>query len=98
MRKEFREISEWQKRPGARKRDGIFVVEGIRMCEEIPLERLYRAVMTESFCKAHRALAERLSKASGGLLLTDEAEFQRISDIDHQVQNIYFYVSFSAKR
>ena len=68
MRKEFREISEWQKRPGARKRDGIFVVEGIRMCEEIPLERLYRTVMTESFCKAHRALAERLSKASGGLL------------------------------
>ena len=80
MRKEFREISEWQKRPGARKRDGIFVVEGIRMCEEIPLERLYRAVMTESFYKAHRALAERLSKASVGLLLTDDAEFQRISD------------------
>jgi TrmH family RNA methyltransferase len=80
MRKEFREISEWQKRSAARKRDGVFVVEGLRMCEEIPLERLVRAVMTRSFLQAHRELAARFEGTSGGLLIAEEADFQRISD------------------
>ena len=80
MKKELREISEWQKRPGARKRDGIFVVEGIRMCSEIPMDRIERAVMTEAFRKAHPAMADRLGGGSGRLIVTDEDEFQRISD------------------
>ena len=80
MKKEFREISEWQKRPGARKRDGIFVVEGIRMCSEIPDARIERAVMTESFRKAHPEIAERLGGQPGRLWMAEESEFQRISD------------------
>ena len=80
MKKELREISEWQKRPGARKRDGIFVVEGIRMCGEVPASRVERAVMTEAFRNAHRDLADRLEHAAGRLILTDEEEFRRISD------------------
>ena len=80
MKKELREISEWQKRPGARKRDGIFVVEGIRMVSEVPEDRVERAVMTESFRKAHGDLAERLEHAAGRLIVADEEEFRRISD------------------
>ena len=80
MKKELREISEWQKRPGARKRDGIFVVEGIRMVSEVPEDRVERAVMTESFRNAHRDLAERLEQAAGRLIVADEEEFRRISD------------------
>ncbi|MBR3436231.1 MAG: RNA methyltransferase [Lachnospiraceae bacterium] len=80
MKRELREISEWQKRPQERRDAGIFVVEGIRMCREAPLERVERAVMTEAFYKAHRELAERIGQASGKLILTDEDEFRRISD------------------
>ena len=80
MKKELREISEWQKRPGARKRDGIFVVEGVRMCQEAPMSRVERAVMTEAFRSAHRDLADRLEHAAGRLILTDEEEVRRISD------------------
>ena len=80
MKKELREISEWQKRPAERRNDGIFVVEGIRMCSEIPEDRIERAVMTEAFFRTHREMAERFEKASGKLVITDETEFHRISD------------------
>ena len=79
MRRELREISEWQKKPALRRRDGIFVVEGIRMCQEIPDDRLERTVMTGSFFRAHPDLAERL-RAKAPLILVEEAEFLRISD------------------
>ncbi|MBR6977853.1 MAG: RNA methyltransferase [Lachnospiraceae bacterium] len=80
MKRELREISEWQKRPSERRRDGIFVVEGIRMCSEIPPERIERVVMTESFLRSHRDLAERFKGSGSPLIITDETEFQRISD------------------
>ena len=79
MKKELREISEWQKRPQERRRDGIFVVEGIRMCMEIPKDRVERVVMTEAFRKAHREMADGLEKSAPLLVISDE-EFRKISD------------------
>lgn len=80
MRKEFREISEWQKKSGSRERDGVFVVEGIRMCREIPEDRLLYVVMTRAFEKMHPELAEQYACVSDRLMIAEEADFQRISD------------------
>ena len=58
-----------QKKASLRKEEGLFVVEGKRFAEEIPLERLERAFVTEAFADSEegreltaRLKAERVSE------------------------------------
>ena len=55
-----------QKKASLRKEEGLFVVEGKRFAEEIPLERLERAFVTEAFAASEegRELAARLKAES----------------------------------
>ena len=53
---QIKDIMNLMKKSGERKRRGLFVIEGIRMFEEIPRERLQKVYASESFAGAHPAL------------------------------------------
>lgn len=75
------DILKWQKKPGLRKKDGVFIVEGIRMFSEIPTERLRGAVLSESFARENEALPESLRKAGTfPVYVVKDGDFERISD------------------
>ena len=72
MNQELAKIRDYQKKASLRKKDGVFVVEGIRACREVPEERLLRTVVSESYVKAY-------GKPEGALVVPDR-DFERVSD------------------
>jgi len=78
MNERLKAIREYQKKSSARRKDGVFVVEGIKMALELPEERLVSLVLSESFLKAHPAEAETLRQKAAG----NGASFHRCSDED----------------
>ena len=47
----IKEIVQLQKKSRLRNERGIFLVEGLRMVQEIPMERIEKMYMTEEFYK-----------------------------------------------
>lgn len=47
------------RKSGERRRHGLFVIEGIRMFQEVPFERIQSVYASESFAKEHRDLLGR---------------------------------------
>lgn len=83
-------IQKWQKKPSARRDDGVFIVEGIKMFREIPKERLLYVVASESFLKGNAELmnevrkgmkeAEAVSEGKARFETVSDSEFLKLSD------------------
>ena len=71
MKTDIVRIRKYQQRASKRREDGIFIVEGIKMYEEIPRERLVQTVLSESFHRSHPDME--------GDVIPDR-DFEKISD------------------
>ena len=54
--KKIREVRALCERPSARRKTGLFVVEGERICDEIPPEDIEAVYMSASYLKAHAGI------------------------------------------
>ncbi len=54
--KQIKQILKLKKNARERRKQKLFIVEGIRMFEEIPKERLFKVFVTEEFWETHRDL------------------------------------------
>ncbi len=82
MRKELQKLIDYRKKSAARRRDGIFLIEGVKMYAECPRERILSVYFSESFVKSNPAVYEDAYGAFGKdrvFMLTD-ADFLRVSD------------------
>lgn len=76
----MKEIIQLQKKGRARNQAGVFIVEGIRMVREVPVERLVQLYVTEAFYEKHK---EELTKKDGRTMraeLVASDVFAHISD------------------
>lgn len=74
-----KQILNWQKKRKARDTDGIFIVEGIRMFVEAPVEQVEAVYVSESFY-AKRAKELELEKWGRKLEIVSDSVFQHMSD------------------
>ncbi len=74
---QIKELAKLQKKSRLRDEKGIFLVEGPRMTEEIPAERIEKVYASESFAKKNKEFSERLQAPVE--LLTDTV-FAYVSD------------------
>lgn len=68
-----KEVVQLRKKSKARSQAGVFLVEGIRMIQEVPKEKLVKLYMTEGFYKKYRGELE--------LLQTDSVKSELVSDM-----------------
>ena len=78
-------IIRWQRKPSERKKDGVFIVEGIKMALEVPVERLEAVVVSDSFIKENRfriAGLEKACKKEKGIRFEciPDSDYKRLSD------------------
>ena len=73
-------IRKWQKKPSERRKDGVFIVEGIKMVGELPRERLKAVVASDSFMKENRF---RISELRDYCEKKKKLPFQVVSDADY---------------
>lgn len=71
----IKELNALRDKSKARRESGTFIVEGIKMCEEAPGDRLLETYVTDKFAKAH---AEWIKGRKCEVI--DEKTFARISD------------------
>lgn len=82
----IKQICRWQTKGSERRRDGVFIVEGIRMVQEAPPEALREIYLTESvLVKMTREKSERNAELQKRLRetpteLVSEEVFRRMSD------------------
>ena len=74
---QIKELAKLQKKSRLRDEKGIFLVEGPRMTEEIPAERIEKVYASESFAKKNKEFSEKLQAPVE--LLTDTV-FAYVSD------------------
>ncbi len=58
--KQVKRILKLKKSARERRKEQLFLVEGIRMFEEIPADRLYKVYVTEEFQKAHQEMFSKM--------------------------------------
>lgn len=73
--KKIREVRALCERQSARRKSGLFVTEGERICGEIPKEDIVSVYMSESYRRQHQE--ERCD------YLMKDAEFQKLADTKH---------------
>lgn len=76
-----KQLVQWKKKRKSRDEDGIFLVEGIRMFREVPVNRLREIYMAESFYKKAEGDICRLTEQAGirPEILSDTV-FSHVSD------------------
>lgn len=72
---QIRNILKLKKQAKERRKQQVFLVEGIRMFQEVPKDRLVKAYATEEFYEKHKELFDGLAYE-----LVDEKIFKEISD------------------
>ena len=70
---QVKQVCAYVQKAKERRKDGIFVVEGRKMFEEAPAERVYKVYATQSFCDKHidDGIGAKLS-ATGYELVSEE--------------------------
>ena len=63
---QIKELAKLQKKSRLRDEKGIFLVEGPRMTEEIPAERIEKVYASESFAKKNKEFLEKLQAPVAG--------------------------------
>lgn len=76
--KRMKEISNLQKKSSARNKEGVYIVEGIKMFEECPKEEILEAIVSESFYNAHQKMVD--GKCGHRCTFVTDAVFSSISD------------------
>lgn len=76
--KQIRFVSAVLKKAKTRKEEGLFAAEGIRICQEIPADRIHSLYLSESFSKMpeSRSLADR----AGHVEVVSDEVFRAMSD------------------
>ena len=74
---QIKEVVQLQKKSKARNQAGVFVVEGIRMVQETPPERLKKLYVTENFYKKYK---DMLPKGGASPELVSDVVFSYMSD------------------
>lgn len=77
---QVKQVCAYVQKAKERRKDGIFVVEGPKMFEEAPADRIYKVYVTQSFYDKHTddGIREKLLK-TGYELVSDEV-FSKMSD------------------
>ena len=85
-----KEIIQLQKKSRARNQAGVFLVEGLRMIQEVPKDRLEKLYVSEGFYQKHRAEleAEGFTERTGLELVSDHV-FAAMSDTKTPQGRIY---------
>ena len=80
----IKDLIKWQKKPSRRREDGVFITEGIKMCRELPAERIIKVVASESFAKANPAdiawFRKQTAGKKDGVIIVSDTDFQKASD------------------
>ncbi len=79
-------ICELEKKARARKKEGVFVLEGLRVVQEIPTESLLELYVSQSFYENvdHATVCDALSKSAGiELTFTSDDVMKKMADTDH---------------
>ena len=74
---QVKQLLQWQKKSRQRNKDGIFLVEGIRMWKEVPKERLLKVYVSESFLKRYE---KDLKNSTVRTEVLSDQIFERVSD------------------
>lgn len=74
---QVKQLLQWQKKSRQRNKDGIFLVEGIRMWKEVPKERLIKVYVSESFLKRYE---KDLKNSTVKTEVLSDQIFERVSD------------------
>lgn len=74
---QVKQLIQWQKKSKQRNKDGIFLVEGIRMWKEVPKERLIKVYVSESFLKRYE---KELENSAAKIEVLSDQIFERVSD------------------
>lgn len=79
-----KKILELVRKPRERRKEGLFVIEGLRMFQETPPDRIRKICVTGAFLKDHKQLVEekcREGKIGGeDFFVFSEEVFQHVSD------------------
>jgi TrmH family RNA methyltransferase len=76
---QVKNLIQLQKKAKTRKEQDVFVVEGVKMYEEVPKERLVQTYMSESFY--HRYFGQTGSRAEDGeIMILSDSVFAAVSD------------------
>lgn len=77
----IKQICQWQAKARERRRDGVFVVEGVRMVQEAPLGALREICLTETILEKNKENAELQDRLRAvPTELVSEDVFRRMSD------------------
>lgn len=74
---QVKQLLQWQKKAKQRNKDGIFLVEGIRMSAEVPKERLQNVYVSKSFYEKKKEILDKMQISCE--ILADDV-FARVSD------------------
>ena len=74
---QVKQLLQWQKKAKQRNKDGIFLVEGIRMSAEVPKERLQNVYVSKSFYEKKKEMLDKMQIPCE--ILADDV-FARVSD------------------
>lgn len=77
---QVKDLVRLQKKAKARNEEGVFLVEGIRMAQEIPKERIVRMYVSESFAKKNGSFMEQMKQMSVRAEIMSDNVFAHVSD------------------
>ena len=77
---QVKQVCAYVQKAKERRKDGIFVVEGRKMFEEAPAERVYKVYATQSFCDKHIDDGIGAKLSATGYELVSEEVFAKMSD------------------
>ena len=69
-----KQIVQWQTKAKERRKDGIFLAEGLKMFEEAPLERIVEVYVSKDAIYATRSFSEQQKDKEGYMLSTSMTE------------------------
>lgn len=77
---QVKNLIQLRKKAKARKDQDVFVVEGIKMYEEAPADRLVQTFMSESFYRKYKEKEQNRLSDSGEVTILSDAVFSAVSD------------------
>lgn len=77
---QVKQVCAYVQKAKERRKDGIFVVEGPKMFEEAPADRIYKVYVTQSFCDRHKADHIHTKLSETGFEMVSDEVLAKMSD------------------
>ncbi len=77
---QVKQVCAYVQKAKERRRDGIFVVEGPKMFEEAPVDRIHKVYITQSFLEKHKKDSLGMKFSLTGFELVSDEVFAKMSD------------------